>query len=53
MRLVPSYFKPFLFAEIPRSNHMLDASNFLLDITVPSFIGKCTNWNGCLALVQH
>ena len=40
MRLVPDYFKPFLIAQTPRSEHKLDASGYLVDICVPSFIGK-------------
>ena len=40
MRLVPKYFKPFLIAKIPRTDHMLDVSGFLLDICMPAVSGK-------------
>ena len=39
MRLVPSYFQPFLIAKTPRSSHKLDVSGYLLDICVPAFSG--------------
>ena len=39
MRQVPAYFKQFLLIETPRSAHMLEASNFMMEICLPSALG--------------
>ena len=40
MRQVPAYYKQFLLIETPRSDHMLEASNFMMEICLPSVSGN-------------
>ena len=43
MKQVPAYFKQFLLIDTFRSEHMLEASNFIIEICLPSAAG--VNYN--------
>ena len=45
MRQVPAYFKQFLLIETPRTAHMLEASNFMMEICLPSALGTLLSNN--------
>ena len=40
MKQVPAYFKQFLLIDTFRSEHMLEASNFIIEICLPSAAGE-------------
>ena len=46
MKQVPAYFKQFLLIDTFRSEHMLEASNFIIEICLPSAAG--VNYNHIL-----